>query len=225
MSKRTKPSNTIEVDAPAKSPSSPPSRSTMRGTISLAYSPAWPNRAWRSNAIQRRPTPTRQRQPRRGRHQRHGRPRTRQHRRARRQAGHGGKGNLFKQFADLDVFDLEVGSEDPQTSSASASCSNRRGGINLEDIKAPDCFLIEETLRKTLHIPVFHDDQHGTRSFPRRTAQRSRSRRQGTRLPESRLLGRRRGGDCNGRTLRASGRRPRKHHPLRSKGRRSRGPR
>ena len=74
-----------------------------------------------------------------------------------------GKGNLFKQFADLDVFDLEVGSEDPQDVIRFCQLLEPTvGGINLEDIKAPDCFLIEETLRKTLHIPVFHDDQHGT---------------------------------------------------------------
>ncbi|HEU4993372.1 MAG TPA: NADP-dependent malic enzyme [Gemmatimonadaceae bacterium] len=74
-----------------------------------------------------------------------------------------GKGNLFKQFADLDVFDLEVGSEDPQDVIRFCQLLEPTvGGINLEDIRAPDCFLIEETLRKTLSIPVFHDDQHGT---------------------------------------------------------------
>src|SRR5688572_488494 len=74
-----------------------------------------------------------------------------------------GKGNLFKQFADLDVFDLEVGSENPDDVIRFCQLLEPTvGGINLEDIKAPDCFYIEETLRKTLHIPVFHDDQHGT---------------------------------------------------------------
>ena len=74
-----------------------------------------------------------------------------------------GKGNLFKQFADLDVFDLEVGSEDPQDVIRFCQLLEPTvGGINLEDIRAPDCFVIEETLRKTLKIPVFHDDQHGT---------------------------------------------------------------
>src|SRR5215217_4885304 len=73
-----------------------------------------------------------------------------------------GKGNLFKQFADLDVFDLEVGSEDPQDVIRFCQLLEPTvGGINLEDIRAPDCFYIEETLRKTLRIPVFHDDQHG----------------------------------------------------------------
>jgi malate dehydrogenase (oxaloacetate-decarboxylating)(NADP+) len=74
-----------------------------------------------------------------------------------------GKGNLFKQFADIDVFDLEVGSEDPEDVIKFCQLLEPTvGGINLEDIKAPDCFHIEETLRKTLKIPVFHDDQHGT---------------------------------------------------------------
>ena len=74
-----------------------------------------------------------------------------------------GKGNLFKQFADIDVFDLEVGSENPDDVIRFCQLLEPTvGGINLEDIRAPDCFYIEETLRKTLKIPVFHDDQHGT---------------------------------------------------------------
>ncbi|HVX40852.1 MAG TPA: NADP-dependent malic enzyme [Gemmatimonadaceae bacterium] len=74
-----------------------------------------------------------------------------------------GKANLFKQFADLDVFDLEVGSEKPDDVIKFCQLLEPTvGGINLEDIKAPDCFYIEETLRKSLKIPVFHDDQHGT---------------------------------------------------------------
>ncbi len=74
-----------------------------------------------------------------------------------------GKANLFKQFADLDVFDLEVGSENPDDVIKFCQLLEPTvGGINLEDIRAPDCFYIEETLRKTMHIPVFHDDQHGT---------------------------------------------------------------
>jgi len=74
-----------------------------------------------------------------------------------------GKGVLFKRFADIDVFDLEVASEDPQeVIRVCRLLEPTFGGINLEDIKAPDCFLVEETLRKTMSIPVFHDDQHGT---------------------------------------------------------------
>src|SRR5574339_912548 len=74
-----------------------------------------------------------------------------------------GKGNLFKQFADIDVFDLEVDSEKPDDVIRFCQLLEPSvGGINLEDIKAPECFVIEEELRKTLRIPVFHDDQHGT---------------------------------------------------------------
>src|SRR5579872_3344787 len=74
-----------------------------------------------------------------------------------------GKGNLFKQFADIDVFDIEVGSENPDDVVKFCQLLEPTvGGINLEDIRAPDCFYIEEKLRQTLRIPVFHDDQHGT---------------------------------------------------------------
>src|SRR5204863_3027160 len=74
-----------------------------------------------------------------------------------------GKGILFKAFADIDVFDLEVGSEDPEDVIRFCRLLEPTvGGINLEDIRAPDCFYIEEKLRETLNIPVFHDDQHGT---------------------------------------------------------------
>ena len=74
-----------------------------------------------------------------------------------------GKANLFKQFADLDVFDLEVGSEDPQDVIKFCQLLEPTvGGINLEDIRSPDCFVIERELRKTMKIPVFHVDQHGT---------------------------------------------------------------
>jgi malate dehydrogenase (oxaloacetate-decarboxylating)(NADP+) len=74
-----------------------------------------------------------------------------------------GKGVLFKRFADIDVFDIEVDSND--TAEVIRFCQliePTLGGINLEDIKAPECFEIEETLKKTMKIPVFHDDQHGT---------------------------------------------------------------
>jgi malate dehydrogenase (oxaloacetate-decarboxylating)(NADP+) len=74
-----------------------------------------------------------------------------------------GKAVLFKRFADVDVFDIEVNSEDPdEVIKVCQLLEPTFGGINLEDIKAPDCFKIEETLRKTMKIPVFHDDQHGT---------------------------------------------------------------
>ncbi len=74
-----------------------------------------------------------------------------------------GKAILFKAFADLDVFDLEVKSEKPEDLIRFCQLLEPTvGGINLEDIRSPDCFYIEEQLRATLGIPVFHDDQHGT---------------------------------------------------------------
>src|SRR5436189_4355525 len=74
-----------------------------------------------------------------------------------------GKGILFKTFADIDVFYLEVGSEEPEDMIRFCRLLEPTvGGINLEDIRSPDCFYIEQTLRDTLSIPVFHDDQHGT---------------------------------------------------------------
>jgi malate dehydrogenase (oxaloacetate-decarboxylating)(NADP+) len=74
-----------------------------------------------------------------------------------------GKAVLFKRFADIDVFDLEVGSQDPADVIRFCELlAPTVGGINLEDIKAPDCFEVEDTLRRRLDIPVFHDDQHGT---------------------------------------------------------------
>jgi malate dehydrogenase (oxaloacetate-decarboxylating)(NADP+) len=74
-----------------------------------------------------------------------------------------GKALLFKRFADLDAIDIELDTEDPELFIQAVKLMEPSfGGINLEDIKAPECFLIEERLRKEMHIPVFHDDQHGT---------------------------------------------------------------
>jgi malate dehydrogenase (oxaloacetate-decarboxylating)(NADP+) len=74
-----------------------------------------------------------------------------------------GKGVLFKRFADIDVFDIELDTEDPdEIVRACQLLEPTFGGINLEDIKAPECFYIEEKLKATMKIPVFHDDQHGT---------------------------------------------------------------
>jgi len=74
-----------------------------------------------------------------------------------------GKGVLFKRFADIDVFDIEVESHDPKEIIRFCQMLEPTlGGINLEDIKAPECFEIEEELKRTMGIPVFHDDQHGT---------------------------------------------------------------
>src|SRR6478609_8207885 len=74
-----------------------------------------------------------------------------------------GKGVLFKIFADIDVFDIEVNEKDPEKFvQIVKSLEPTFGGINLEDIKAPECFYIEKKLREEMHIPVMHDDQHGT---------------------------------------------------------------
>ena len=74
-----------------------------------------------------------------------------------------GKGVLFKKFAGIDVFDIEVAENDPdKLVDIIAALEPTFGGINLEDIKAPECFLVERKLRERMRIPVFHDDQHGT---------------------------------------------------------------
>jgi malate dehydrogenase (oxaloacetate-decarboxylating)(NADP+) len=74
-----------------------------------------------------------------------------------------GKGVLFKKFAGIDVFDIEIAENDPdKLVDIIASLEPTFGGINLEDIKAPECFYIEKKLRERMKIPVFHDDQHGT---------------------------------------------------------------
>jgi malate dehydrogenase (oxaloacetate-decarboxylating)(NADP+) len=118
-----------------------------------------------------------------------------------------GKANLFKQFADLDVFDLEVGSESPDDVIRFCQLLEPTvGGINLEDIRAPDCFYIEETLRKTMKVPVFHDDQHGT-AIISGAALLNALDIGGKRSARSRvvILGRRRGGDRDGGALRRLG--------------------
>jgi malate dehydrogenase (oxaloacetate-decarboxylating)(NADP+) len=74
-----------------------------------------------------------------------------------------GKGVLFKRFADIDVYDIELDTEDPDEIVKTVKLLEPTfGGINLEDIKAPECFYIEEKLKEQMNIPVFHDDQHGT---------------------------------------------------------------
>ncbi len=74
-----------------------------------------------------------------------------------------GKGVLFKKFAGIDVFDIEIDERDPdKLVDIIASLEPTFGGINLEDIKAPECFIVERKLRERMNIPVFHDDQHGT---------------------------------------------------------------
>jgi malate dehydrogenase (oxaloacetate-decarboxylating)(NADP+) len=79
-----------------------------------------------------------------------------------------GKAVLFKRFADIDAIDLEVSTEDPEEFiNAVKFLGKSWGGINLEDIRAPECFVIEQRLRELLDIPVFHDDQHGTATSSR----------------------------------------------------------
>jgi malate dehydrogenase (oxaloacetate-decarboxylating)(NADP+) len=74
-----------------------------------------------------------------------------------------GKAVLFKRFADVNAMDLELATEDPEAFIQAAKLVGTGfGGINLEDIKAPECFIIEQRLKEELDIPVFHDDQHGT---------------------------------------------------------------
>src|SRR5512139_927847 len=74
-----------------------------------------------------------------------------------------GKGVLFKRFADVDVFDIEVDTHDPHVLiQVVKAIAPTFGGINLEDVKSPECFFVEKTLQDQLDIPVFHDDQHGT---------------------------------------------------------------
>src|ERR671933_871215 len=74
-----------------------------------------------------------------------------------------GKGVLFKIFADIDVFDIEINEKDPEKFVQIVKALEPTfGGINLEDIKAPECFYIEKSLKEQLSIPVMHDDQHGT---------------------------------------------------------------
>ena len=79
-----------------------------------------------------------------------------------------GKGVLFKKFAGIDVFDIELNEKNPdKLVEIIAALEPTFGGINLEDIKAPDCFYIERKLRERMRIPVFHDDQHGTAKIGR----------------------------------------------------------
>src|SRR5690606_2501054 len=74
-----------------------------------------------------------------------------------------GKGVLFKRFADIDVFDIEINASTPDEIIAFCKAiAPTFGGISLEDFKAPECFEVERRLREELDIPVFHDDQHGT---------------------------------------------------------------
>ena len=117
-----------------------------------------------------------------------------------------GKGVLFKRFADIDVFDIELATEDPREIIRTCQILEPTfGGINLEDIKAPECFMIEEELRKTMKIPVFHDDQHGTAIISGAgSAERARDRRQENRRNQGGVQRRRRQRHLLRRALRAT---------------------
>ncbi len=111
-----------------------------------------------------------------------------------------GKGVLFKRFADVDVFDIEVDSHDPHTIiQVVKAIAPTFGGINLEDIKSPECFFIEKTLQDQLDIPVFHDDQHGTAIIASAALlELSGNHGQSHRSDQSGVLRRRRGGRGHG---------------------------
>ncbi len=132
--------------------------------LSLAYSPGV---AAPCKAIAKDPSKvydyTAKRKPCCGDFQWHSRSWFGKHRSRRRETCDGGKGILFKQFAGIDVFDIEVAATDVDIfCNAVRVLEPTFGGINLEDIKAPSCFEIEERLKREMKIPVFHDDQHGT---------------------------------------------------------------
>jgi malate dehydrogenase (oxaloacetate-decarboxylating)(NADP+) len=107
-----------------------------------------------------------------------------------------GKGCLFKKFAGIDVFDIELAERDPdKLVEIIAALEPTLGGVNLEDIKAPECFYIEKKLRERMKIPVFHDDQHGTAIISGgRAAQRPGAGGQGHRRGQAGGVGRGRGG-------------------------------
>ncbi len=100
-----------------------------------------------------------------------------------------GKGCLFKKFAGIDVFDIELDERDPdKLVDIIAALEPTLGGINLEDIKAPECFYIEKKLRERMNIPVFHDDQHGT-AIISSAALASSGRISGSGLASARMMG------------------------------------
>ena len=137
-----------------------------------------------------------------------------------------GKAVLFKRFADVDSIDLEVSTEDPDEFINCVKLLGKSwGGINLEDIKAPECFIIEQRLRELLDIPVFHDDQHGTAIIAAAGLINAlRTHRPRDRDHQARLQRRRRRRHRLPRTV-ARHRLPAgKPHPLRHQGRHLRGP-
>ena len=125
-----------------------------------------------------------------------------------------GKAVLFKRFADVNVFDIEVNTHDPdEVIKVCQLLEPTFGGINLEDIKAPECFYIEETLKKTMKIPVFHDDQHGT-AIISGAALLNALEVVGKDISKIRAGDQRRGrlGRCHARALRSAGHEAGEHH-------------
>ena len=137
-----------------------------------------------------------------------------------------GKGVLFKKFADIDVFDIELNAKNPDdVIRACEMLEPTFGGINLEDIKAPECFYIEEELKKKLKIPVFHDDQHGTAVISG-AAFLNALEIVGKKIDKVRVVfcGGGAAGDRLREPLPQSGRTPRKHHHVRLQRRDLQGP-
>ena len=138
-----------------------------------------------------------------------------------------GKAVLFKRFADVDSIDLEVDTEDPEEFiNAVKFLGPSFGGINLEDIKAPECFIIEERLRELMDIPVFHDDQHGT-AIIAAAGMINAMQLTGRDIKQTRLVcnGAGRGGHRLPRSDQGDGLRARQRHALRHQGRRLSRPR
>jgi malate dehydrogenase (oxaloacetate-decarboxylating)(NADP+) len=137
-----------------------------------------------------------------------------------------GKAVLFKRFANVDVFDIELNTHDPdEVIKVCQLLEPTFGAINLEDIKAPECFYIEETLKKTMKIPVFHDDQHGT-AIISGAALLNGLEVVGKDIEQDSRCGERRGGRgvCLRRALRAAGRETRERDFVRHQGSHLQGP-
>ena len=129
-----------------------------------------------------------------------------------------GKGVLFKRFADIDVFDIEINAKTvDEMVTVIRALAPTFGGINLEDIKAPECFEVERILKSELDIPVFHDDQHGT-AIISGAALLNAVKVNGKRLSDLKVVvsGAGAAAVMSGRVLRPAGRAAREHHPDRS---------
>ncbi|MEY9247899.1 malic enzyme [Bradyrhizobium elkanii] len=128
-----------------------------------------------------------------------------------------GKAVLFKKFAGIDVFDIEIKADTiERVVETVAALEPTFGGINLEDIRGPECFEIEAQLKERMKIPVFHDDQHGTAIIvAARDRQRAVAERQATVRCEDRLFGRGRGCDRNPQSAGLDGRAAQEHLGLR----------